>query len=87
MLLDYLDKEWIPIGHRQIMIHPQTGAWLVVDDCYKDVIPVLEHSTSLDDVLKVFPDLSPYDIVDLLRALNEFSLRIQVSLIQRRMGQ
>lgn len=79
MLLDYLDKEWIPIGHRQIMIHPQTGAWLVVDDCYKDVIPVLEHSTSLDDVLKVFPDLSPYDIVDLLRALNEFSLRIQDS--------
>ena len=79
MLLEHIDKEWIPINHRQILIHPQTGAWLVINDCFKDVIPVMEHSTDLDDVLMYHPDLSPFDIVDLLRAFNEFSLRIQES--------
>lgn len=61
------------------MIHPQTGAWLVIDDRFKGIIPVMEHSTSLDDVIKYYPGLSPLDIVELLRAYNEFSLRIQDS--------
>lgn len=77
MLINQIEREWIPLGNQLLAIHAPTGAWLLLDKTYKDVVSELEKTSDIESVLNKFPNLTQSDLLDLLKALKENEQRIQ----------
>lgn len=80
MLLKNNDKLWLPFGDHQLMINPSTGAWLYLSEECKNIVSVIEKSNSIEEVFNSFPNISPFSIIELLKALNENNTRIKESI-------
>ena len=80
MLIEQINREWIPFANRVLAIHAPTGAWIILDKSYMDVISEMEKTSDLESVINKFPNLPQSEISDLLRILHNNELRIQESL-------
>ena len=77
MLLNQVKREWIPFENRLLAIHIPTGAWVLLDKSYKDVVEEMEKTSDIEKVINKFPNLTPSEILDILKALQENEFRIQ----------
>lgn len=77
MLLNQVKREWIPFENRLLAIHVPTGAWVLLDKSYKDVVEEMEKTSDIESVINKFPNLSQSEILDILKALQENEFRIQ----------
>ncbi|MBQ2559274.1 MAG: radical SAM protein, partial [Fibrobacter sp.] len=80
MLINQVNREWIPFGNQLLTIHIPTGAWLLLDASYKDVVAEMERVSDIESVIDKFPDLTPSEVFDLLGALQRNEERIRESL-------
>ena len=80
MLIKKITREWIPFGNQLLTVHAPTGAWLLLDASYKDVVSEMEKTSDIERIINKFPNLTPSEILDLLNALQENEHRIQESL-------
>ena len=80
MLIKQITREWIPFANRVLAIHAPTGAWIILDKSYMDVISEMEKTSDLESVINKFPNLPQSEISDLLKVLHNNELRIQESL-------
>jgi len=80
MLINQINREWIPFGNQLLTIHIPTGAWLLLDASYKDVVAEMERVSDIESVIDKFPDLTPSEVFDLLGALQRNEERIRESL-------
>lgn len=71
MLIEHVDRKWIPLGERMLAINEQTGAWLVIDPSYRNLILAMERSSTVAEVLEAFPDFDPETIIELLQACDK----------------
>ena len=79
MLAKKINREWVPFGNRLLAIHATTGAWMLLDNSYKDAILELENTSNIESVINKFPNIAQSEILDLLKALQENEQRIQES--------
>lgn len=80
MLIKQINREWIPFGNQLLTIHIPTGAWILLDKSYKDVVIEMEKTSDIESVINKFPHLAESEIFDVLKVLKETEIRIQETL-------
>jgi radical SAM additional 4Fe4S-binding domain len=77
MLLNQIKREWIPFESSLLAIHIPTGAWVLLDKSYKDVVEEMEKTSDIESVINKFPNITQSEILDILKALQENEFRIK----------
>ena len=80
MLIKQIDREWLPFANRLLAIHVPTGAWIILDKSYRDVVSEMEKTSDIESIINKFPNLAASEILDLLKVMRNSESRIQETL-------
>ncbi|MBO7059943.1 MAG: radical SAM protein [Fibrobacter sp.] len=80
MLIKQIDREWLPFANRLLAIHAPTGAWIILDKSYRDVVSEMEKTSDIESIINKFPNLAASEILDLLKVMRNSESRIQETL-------